>query len=304
MTDEQRADFEAGLRAKKFNADNSTALGSISDDTLPGIIAGIIAQVGATELAEGKQQHDAGDVSGDKEELKKEMGKVVIKFAMRGQVKAEVLGLDELASSLEHPVGYISGVDDVLAVTRANDLKGIMNVNKGPDGVLANIVEGDISTMTDAIKAFTDVQTDPTDIVKEKKAEGTDKIQPAVDLLNDFMEKERKLLHSYWDGTANSGLVDEFDLKSHPILLGRRHNIVSVTMVKDEEGGALQGGLLTCLANDKTSDGDKTNVYTIEGIRNGVRGFRAEAAGRVSQDFDVTVKRGRTVEVTVRMKLV
>jgi len=37
MTDLQRADLEAGKRVKKFNDDNSTALGTITDVMLPKI---------------------------------------------------------------------------------------------------------------------------------------------------------------------------------------------------------------------------------------------------------------------------
>ena len=106
MTDLQRADLEAGKRVKKFNDDNSTALGTITDDSMGPVIAGVSSQIDAVELAESKQQADGGDVSGAKGTAKKEMGRVIFNYALRGQVKAEMIGNVLLASSLDHPVTY------------------------------------------------------------------------------------------------------------------------------------------------------------------------------------------------------
>ncbi len=303
MTDLQRADLEAGKRIKKFNDDNSVELATITDDSMGPVIVGVSDQVAAVELAESKQQADGGDVSGAKELAKKAMGKVIYKYAVRGQVKAEMIGNLLLASSLDHPLTYITEVDDVLSVTRAKELKQIMDTNKGPAGVLTNIVAADVTIMTNIIKGFTDLETLPTDVIKEKKSEGTDKIQPAIDLLNAFVAREGKLLHSYWSGGANDALVDEFDLKSHAVVLGKRHNIVEVTMVREEDGGPVIRGTFTCLKNNKVSDGGGTNVYKIEGIPQGVQPFKAEAPGRKTESLDVIVKKGTTVEVIVKMRL-
>ena len=306
MTDLQRADLEAGQRGEKFNSVNSAALDAINlvDDTLSPIIEGIITQVQAVEEAEAAQQHDAGDVGTEKGNLKTAMGKIVIRYALRGEVKAASINNAELTTSLQHPVTYITDVDDVLAITHANDMKQIMNDNKGPAGLLTNIVAADIDLMTVAIKEFKDIASKPTDVIKEKKAQGTDKIQPEIDKLNDFTDAERKLLHSYWEGTDNNGLMDEFDLKTHPVVLGKRHNIAAIILLKDEDGKELKGGLVTCVKNKKTSDGANTNVYTIEGVQVGIQAFKAEAPGRVAVDFDVKIVRRKTVEVVVRMMLI
>lgn len=303
MTDKQRADLEAGQRSQKFNSDNSTLINTIEDDTVATIIAGVISQVQKVVDAEAAQQHDAGDVAETKRLAKIEMGDVVIRYALRGEVKAALISNTDLETALKQTLTYITEVDDVLSLTHANDIRSTLNDNKGPGGLLTNIVAGDITLIDAAIKAFDDIKTTPTDNVKEKKAQGTDKIQPEIDKLFEFIVAERKIFHSYWAGTANSGKMDEFDLKSEPIVLGKRHNIVSVTMLKAEDDSELTGALLTSLSNGKTSNGELTNVYTIVGIRQGLRAFKAEATGRILQEFNITIKSRTTVEVTIRMKL-
>ena len=304
MTDVQRADLDAAQRGKKFNDDNNLLLETISDDDLPPIITEIEAQIGLVEEAEAKQQHDYGDVGNEKEQLKKEMAKQVVRFALRAKTKAARLGLNNLADSLNHPETHISQADGDLAVTRANDMKKAMDDNKGPSGVLTNIKAADIAVMTAAIKAFDLIKDVPTSNVKVKKAEGTDRIQPEVTKLNGLIQQEANLLHSYWDGTVNEKFANEFELQTHAVVLGSRHNIVEVTLLKDEDGKPLNGGLVTCLKNGKTSDGNGTNVYEIVGIQVGNASFKAEAEGRVSADFDVVVVRSTKVSVTVKMKLV
>jgi len=302
MNDVQRAELEAGQRCDEFNsnADNLTVIGAI--EGMNTIITGIADQVLAVEEAEEAQQHDYGDVSDEKELAKEEMAKQVIKFALRGKVKAEQLELEEISTALDHAKTYITKADDVLAVTRANDMKDLMNENKGPGGVLTNIVVGNIDTMTDAIKAFTDLRNKPTNIIKEKKADGTDLIQPEIDLLKGFIKQEIDLLHSYLDDTDDAPMVDEFELKAHVIILGRKHNIVLAHLVRDEDGGAITDGRFECERNGKFAVGNSFNdKYQIDRITPGEAYFNATAVGRIAVRMAIGVKRGKLVEVTIRM---
>lgn len=302
MKDLQRAELEAGERCDEFNsdADHLTVIGGI--EGMNTIITGIAAQVAAIQAAEDAQQHDYGEVSNEKEQAKEEMAKQVIKYALRGKVKAEQLGLEEIATALDRPKTYIFKADDVLAATRANDMKNLMNANKGPGGVLTNIIAGNITTMGDAIQAFVDLRNRPINIIKEKKADGTDLIQPEIDLLKGFIQQEIELLHSYLDDTDDANLVNQFELKSRAILLGRRHNIVLAHLVRDEDGGAITDGRLECERNGKFVLGNTFNdKYEIERIMSGPAYFNASAEGRIPVRRAITVEKGKMVEVTIRM---
>jgi len=304
MTDKQRADLEAGQRGNKFNSDHSVLLNSIDDDDLPGIITGISNQVEAIELAESKQQRDFGKTSKEKNKLKMAMATTVKRYALRAKVKAKLLGLNALENSLKRSKSYIAKVDDILAVTRAKGMKKIMADNKGPGGPLTNITAGDITIMTDAIKAFEKIRNKPTINIKEKKAQGTNRLEPEIKKLKVFINQERNILESYLEGTRNAKLINEFKLKTDSVVLGTRQNMVQVTLLKDEDGKPIMDGKVTSLVNKKTSEGGFTNVYLIKGIQAGMRKFRAEAEGRVTAEFDVKVEKKKTVDVVVRMKLI
>jgi len=307
MTDIQRADLEAAKRGNDFNniTENATALATIVDDDLPNIITEISEQIKVVTDAEWAQQHDGGDLSGNKELLKTAMAKLVIKYALRGQVKAGRLGLETLESALHQSVTFILQADGVLAVTRATDLRNTLNDNIAPAGPLTNVTLVNIKEIDKVINAFETSMNAPTSAIDTKKAQGTDKIQPAVNVLNGLIDQEKTLLHSYWaDDETYSGLADEFDLTTHAVVLGIRHNNVDVTLVKDEDGTALAGATVTCLKNKKKVTSVSKNEYIIEGVQVGSQPFLAEAAGRVSVNFDVKVVRKSTVNVVIRMKLV
>jgi len=305
MTDEQRAELEAGQRCNDFNsnADNLIVIGGI--EGMNDIINGIANKVEAIETAESAQQHDYGDIKDDKELAKKEMAKQVIKFARRGKVKAQQLGLTAIATALDHPSSYILTADAVLAITRATDMKDLMDDNKGPGGVLTNIVVGNITTMTEAIDNFDELKHKPTENIKTKKADGTDLIQPEIDSLKSFIAQQIDLMHSYLDDTDDAPMVNEFELDAHAIILGRKHNIVLAHLIKEEDGTAITNGKFTCLRNGKFANGNTFNdKYQIERITQGEAHFTATAPGRIPVELDIEVLKGKTVEVTIRMKLI
>ena len=304
MNDVQRADLDAANRGVVFNENPDVPTGAITDADLAEIMHDIVGQIEKVNTAESKQQHDYGTVSTDKEALKLLMGETVIRFALRGKTRAERLGLITLASELDHPVTFLTHDDATISITRATDMKDVMKAKIGPLGPFTNISADEILEMEDTITKFTAIKEQPTANVKEKKALGTDIIQPEIDLLNGFILQEHNLLHSYWDGTDNEKFANEFDLQTHAVVLGKRHNIAEVILLKDEDGKELKGGLVTCLKNNKTSDGANTNVYEIVGIPVGLQSFKAEAPGRVMVDFDIAIKRGKKVEMVVRMKLI
>lgn len=255
MNDVQRADLDAAKRGVLFNDNPDVPIGSITDTDLTDIIIDIKNQIDKVDKAEDKQQHDYGDVSTEKENMKQVMGTTIIKYSLRGKTRAERLGLTTLASELDHPETYITQGDGTISITRATDMKNTMKLNIGPAGPFTNITDGDILDMEGAIKNYSDLKELPAANIKEKKAQGTDLIQPEIDKLNAYVVQEQNVLHSYWDGTDNEKFADEFDLLTHAVVLGKRHNIVSITLLKEEDGLELKGGKVTCLKNDKTSDG-------------------------------------------------
>lgn len=305
MTDLQNAELVAGQRVDEFNsnADNLVVIGGIDD--MSAIISRIGEQVAAVELAETAQQTDSADVSGEKKGFKEEMGKLVVRYAMRGEVKATFLGLTELAAGLNHPTTYITAVDDVLAVTRATAMRDLMDANKGPGGPLVNIVAADIALIDTAIGNFVVIRNKPTNIIKEKKADGTDLIQPEIDALKFFIGQELKLLKSYLTGTVNEPMIAEFELKAHAIVLGTRHNIVLVHLLKVENDEAIVDGEVVCERNGKSAVGDGfTDEYRIEGILSGAANFVVSAPGRVGVTQAIVVEKAKTVAVTIKLKLV
>src|SRR5437870_2284177 len=127
MDDRQELRYAADQRGKQFCIDHNGAL--IALEEYAAEKTNFDAQMLAVANALEKQGVEIVVIAADKAVDKKTMGDGVIKFALRGSVKAHQLGNLELELGLSHPVTYITDADDQTAITRATAMKKLMKDN-------------------------------------------------------------------------------------------------------------------------------------------------------------------------------
>ncbi len=201
MTDEQQLRYAADQRAKQFCIDHNGALIALEEYAAEktNFDAEMLALANALE----KQGVEIVAIAADKKVDKKTMGDAIIKYALRGSVKAHQLGNLSLELGLSHPVTYITETDDQTAITRSTAMKKLMKDNIG---ILTNLINANILEMEGAITEFTNEKNKPKQAIEVKKATGTDLIGPLLDEIDVPRDNIGKLVHSYLPT-----LADEWD---------------------------------------------------------------------------------------------
>ncbi len=275
--------------ATLFNSENEVSDQKVLVDTAYGEIQQIA-------LIQGEE----GDgLVEDKLEKKAEMAKLVIKFALRGKVKAKALGMTTLWKGLDKVVTYISKASDEAALLRAKNLRKLMNDNLT---VLTNITTGNITTIDDAIAAFQAAKPMPQDHVEYRKTYGTDPLAAKIKEMDELVEALYDLLVSYF-GETDSEAVAEFRQAMQIINTGVRHTSVVVTFLAFEDNSVIGTGVLKSLDYEKSARTDSEGVAAIVKIKPGKdKKFSAEASGRITALFTLHVKSGKENLKTVVLK--
>ena len=141
-----------------------------------------------------KQSVNLRPLASEKKIYKKIMANCINQYADRGYAQAIMLGLTTIAVSLDFPLTYVSRAADKVAVTRATELRDILDAHKDD---LDEITQDIIDEIDEKILNFNTVLTLPTAKIKDRKAEGTEKIPPVILLLKADLKVFSKMINSY-----------------------------------------------------------------------------------------------------------
>ncbi len=261
MNNTQRAKLDTCNRVESFNARNKTTLNTITEYAQElEVFAGALTTIKtATQVQTGLQ----GASSDAVQIVKDEMARVVIKYALRGLVKAKQVGNVILANNLDHGQTYILQAPKTEAVLRAKELKVQLNNNLA---ILTNITPDHISEMEAAINTYDKVKDTPIIQIQQRVAAGTNPLPEAYATAFIAIDNMFDLISSYY-AEDNKPLVDEFTLAKQIITTGVHHTGVTGTVLK--LGIPVKGTTITILGTNKVAQTDMEGNYTISKIKTG-----------------------------------
>ncbi|MEI8201662.1 MAG: hypothetical protein WCH34_01535 [Bacteroidota bacterium] len=179
-------------KAQDFNTIHSVILALILEYAY--FVAKLNNVVARIEAAKQKQATSSTSATGQKETFKLAMAILVIQYAFRSSAKAFILDKIELSNKLNKELTYIMDVEASLASDRATDLKKLMFTNLS---ILDNLTSSDITSMEDAIEAFTNYIEVPKELISDKKSTGTLLIPELLNEADIYKEFMGKLIFSY-----------------------------------------------------------------------------------------------------------
>jgi hypothetical protein len=281
MNNTQRAKLDTCNRVKDFNSRNAADTATIKEYALEqaAFTAALTIINTATQVQSGTKA-----TTGDAALLAKEnMAKAVIKYALRGLVKAKQTGNITLGNHLDHTTGYISRATKTLAVLRAKDIRDQLNNNLA---ILSNITPDNIIEIDNAITTYDAIKDNPTIQIQQRVATGTNPLPEAYKAAFNAIDNMYDLISSYFIDT-NKPLVDEFTLAKQIITTGVHHTGVTGTVLKD--GKPVKDSTITIEGTNKTAMTDIDGHYTISRIRTGNYIIKATNKGDETQSKTVHI---------------
>jgi len=297
MTNPQRAKLDSYNRVTDFNTKYATQIATIPEYALEktafeDAVESILEAVNA-------QTQQSGVSNDAVAAAKQSMASLIIKYAMRGAVKAKQLGNLTLANQLDEPLTYITVAPKNIAIQRAKELRDYLNNNLG---ILTNVTAADIGDIDSTIDAYNDLKDDPTESVQAKKAAGTDILPPFIKQADDAEDNMFMLIKSYF--ADNVVMVNEMGLAIKIIHTGVHHTEVEITVVADETGNPVAGATVTDNTSGKQFITDAQGIAHLGSHRAGHFDFTVNAPGRNSFVLGATVARGTQNAFTVRLTVI
>jgi hypothetical protein len=261
MNNNQRAQLDACNRVNECNTKFATEFATIPEFAIEKTefekafaIVNKAAQIQSGTVA----------VSADTVKLAKEtMAKTIIKYSLRGSVKAKQISNLTLSNHLDHPLTYISKAPKNLAVQRAKDLRQHLQDNLT---TLTNITAANITEIDAAIAAYDKVKDNPTTDIQARAATGTNPIPAALAQAFEAIDGMHNLVISYFSDT-NKAIVDEFTLARMIINTGIHHTGITGTVKKED--APVMGATVKIANTDKVAVTDIDGHFTISKIKAG-----------------------------------
>ncbi len=211
------------------------------------------------------QDADTGKPADTADTAKNEMADTIIKFALRGLVKAKQAKNNTLANQLDHPVTYLSQAPKTTAVLRAQNLVVVIKDNLA---TLTNIKANDVLDMDKTITTYNDIKDTAVEDIQHKAAAGTSPLPGFFTTAFAAIDNMYDLVRSYFSDVADKkSLVEEMALAKQIILTGIHHTgITGDVMIKGEP---VEGATITVEGSKKSARTDAEGHYTLSRIRNG-----------------------------------
>ena len=246
------------------------------------------------------QESPSGGESEASLAAKKEMAKIMVKFCLKGAVRARRAGNHVLAEKLHIVASDFMRAPKAIAVQIANAAKTLMNANLL---ILTNIHVADITAMGLKITAYDSIKDDPTVARETKKADGTDVIPIQIIIANEAKQNIVDYTKSDYADT-NPQLVEKVVLAAMIITTGIDHTEIDFIALKDENGEAIEQFSVLDVTTGKTYVPDIFLRLHIPTHKAGNFHFTISAPGRIPVDFGATIHQSQHYNFTVRLKLI
>ena len=139
------------------------------------------------------------------EVAKNTMATVVIKYSLRGSIKAKQAGNLSLYKKLNESMSYLLFATKGEAVTRANEMKQLIIDNAT---IITNVTPAQVTEMTTAIKAYDVMKEVPMQEVQNRSTQGTKIIEDALKLMMTAMDDIYDLIYSYFNDTKHAMVLE------------------------------------------------------------------------------------------------
>ena len=258
-------------------------------------LAGTIVKIDSAAT----KQTDSSLGSTASEASKFKMGNVILRFALRGKVKAKKLGMLTLSHQLNEPITHFTSGAKVDMILKAKSTRNLINDNK----VVLVITAANIKEMDDAIVEFEDIKGEQVEALIESKAEGTDLLKPYFKSADDSVSNIIDLVESFV-GTVNPTLVNELKLTAELHIAGSRHTSGEFEVVNDDGGMPLMKSIVEDTSNLKTYKMGSDHKTVISSHHPGEFMFNISCPGFVTVPFGAMLNRGVVNSFTIRLKAV
>ena len=293
MTNTQRAKLDSCNRVKEIITLHAKELSTIAEFAAEQ--ENFLSSYGIIINAAQVQSRPSGTADDAVLNAKTYMANVVIKYALRGLVKAKQLKNLVLASQLDQSQTYILQASKNEAVQRSNNLKDQLKNNLS---ILTNITSQNIAEIERAIIGYDTIKDHPTIDKQNKAATGTDPLPQAFAAAFTAIDNMYDLITSYFADT-NPSLVKEIELAKQIINTGIHHTGITGTVTKNDT--PLKGVTVTIVGTNKSAITDIDGHFTIARIKSGNYTVEATTAEGEKATKNVHINKGNFETVNIRM---
>ncbi len=283
---------------KAFNDENATETGAIPE--YADEVADLDAAFVDIEAAEVKQSVDSKGVTTSTKDLKRTMAETVIQYAHKPLALAKRAKDKNLVEQLSKEISYIMQASKVDAVTRS---KIILKVLTDNPTVLTNIKPADLAKVALSIKNYDDAKIDPRKAREAKKNDGTDAMIDAFKRGVAAAENMYTYIYGYYQDTKPAlvkKLADCLEIEKS----GIRHTGI-LGFCEDATPGALTvllaGVIMKIVELGFIATSNAYGLCGISKIVPGTYNVEFSKEGYVTQTMVIFIRRGRTVQVEVKM---
>lgn len=287
--------YEAGKRVQGLWTSHAVELNSIVE--MAPEKASLDAVLLKIETASAAQSSDITGNAALKERLKQVMANKVVKFAMRGRVKARQLHNIALEQELNQPVTYYTKVEGAEALAKAMATRDKIKFNLL---ILTNITDDNVVEMDKAIAEFEAMLAVPKADKQTQKVVGTDQIVALNVELDNIIVSLGDLIHSYFE---DSILSQEFDAKSKLGTSISRHNHVIFHVEATSTHKPIVTAKATIVKTNRTVAADDEGMIEFETVNAGKQAFIISADGYTDKTMYVVVNRGTTTELVIDLEV-
>jgi len=239
MTNDEISYYEGFVRHQVFNGKNKTIVDAI--DGYPAKQA--IMDNAIIAIDTGVKVESESGTTDTKTVFAKKKGMAVMisDFCEGGVILANAAGETALANSINKSMTYFLGANKKNAVTRAQAIRKLFFDNAT---VLTNVKAADLLIIDNAITAYDSIKDLPITQIKEVKSHGTEPIAIAVAAGWKASQDQYGLFHSMY-GVLDPDMTEELRLLHLPIFTGYRKTPLTVTIVDDITGEAINGSSMS-----------------------------------------------------------
>jgi hypothetical protein len=283
MNNLQRAKLDTCNRVKDFNARNANSLNTIEEYQFEqDAFNNALAIINNATQVQSRTQGITPEVTNNAKEA---MSKIILKYALRGLVKAKQSGNTTLANHLDHPLGYFTRTTKTQAVQRAKEIKEQLENNLS---ILTNITTDNITEIENAINKYDSIKDQPVIQIQQRVATGTNPLPNAYSVAFKAIDNMFDLVNSYFIDT-NPVLVDELALAKQIITTGVHHTGVTGTVFK--EGLPLKGITISIAGTNKTAVTDMEGNFIITKIKTGDYTIEAKDKSGETQSKNIHINK-------------
>lgn len=205
---------------------------------------------------------------------------------------------DDLTGRISNSKYFIERARIGYAIARAKEIEKVINDNLS---TFISITPQDLTTMATVISNYYDVTQKTGEEMSKKQGSGT-KMIPI--LIKEGMTTVENLFDMCYGefAEAKPELVNILDAAKEIYDIGIHHTAVILTITEKGTNKKLKEVLVLIKELNKTTTSNITGTAKFEKIKHGIFTFIFTKEGYITYETIITVKQGKTIEMTVEME--